>query len=157
MKRLLATAGLVLALGLGLASAQNITRSLQGSQDPRGPVGWDTSNAMFFPGHINAFGQMTTIPSPSGGVPGASCGTTTSNGVVIKQPGSTDVAGQVTPLAASCAVIFGSPFNATPFCVITPTTGTSGQSFAITAATTGFNLSSVVSGSVYNWICIGNQ
>ncbi len=157
MKRLLATAGLVLALGLGLASAQNITRSIQGAQDPRGPIGWDTSNAMYFPGHINAFGQNTTAPSPSGGAGGnTSCGTTTSNGTVIKFD-STDAAGVVSPQGVGCTVFFGSPFNLAPFCVVTPTVATSGQSAAVTTTTTGFTLASAVSGTAYNYICIGNQ
>ena len=157
MKRLLATAGLVLALGLGLASAQNITRSIQGAQDPRGPIGWDTSNAMFFPGHINTFGQFTTQPSPSGGAGGnTSCGTTTSNGAVLKV-GSTDASGVVSPQGTGCTIFFGSPFNLAPFCVVTPATATSGQSYAVASTTTGFTLSSAASGTAYNYICIGNQ
>ena len=148
MKRILATTGLVLALGFGLASAQNITKSLQGSQDPRGPVGQDTSNAMFFPGHINAFGQMTTAPSPS------SCG----SGVpTVLTAGSTDVAGIATPPSTSCTIVFGSPFNAVPSCIATPATATSGQSYAITPATTSFAMTSLVSGTAYDYICIGNK
>ena len=148
MKRLLTTAGLVLALGLGLASAQNITKSLQGSQDPRGPVGQDTSNAMYFPGHINAFGQMTTAPTPS------TCGSGTPT---VLTAGSTDVAGIATPPSSLCTIVFGSPFNAVPACIITPATATSGQSFAVTPATTSFAMTALTSGTAYSYICIGNK
>lgn len=148
MKRLLATAGLVLALGLGLASAQNITRSIQGAQDPRGPIGWDTSNAMFFPGHINAFGQFTTNPTPT------SCGSGTPT---VLTAGSTDAAGIATPPSTGCGIVFGSQYNSAPACILTPATATSGQSFAVATATTGFTMTSLVSGSAYNYICIGNK
>ncbi len=156
MKRIFATAGLVLALGLGLASAQNITRSLQGSQDPRGPVGWDTSNAMFFPGHINAFGQMTTNPTPSGGVIGAACGSAAAATTIVSGA-STDAAGILNPLSTTCSVIFGSQYTSAPACIVAPATATSGQSFAISTATTGFNLTSLVSGTIYQYVCIGNK
>ncbi len=151
MKRLLATMGLVLALGLGFASAQNITKSLQGSQDPRGPVGQDTSNAMYFPGHINAFGQMTTSPSP------ATCGSGQEIGVVTSN--STDVAGVVVPQSTACQIFFGSPFNSTPICVTQAQSlaGASVNTLTITVASTGFNLTSTISGGSYNYVCLGNK
>lgn len=149
MKRFLAIAGLVLALGLGHATAQNITKSLQGAQDPRGPVGLDTSNSAYFPGHINAFGQFTASPSP------ASCGSTTSPGTIVGA-GSTDVAGQITARSSACQVFFGSPFNVAPNCVFAMTT-TGLLSTAMTTTTTGMILSSTSSGTVYPYICIGNQ
>ncbi len=163
MKRLLLFTGLVLALGLGLASAQNITKSLQGSQDPRGPVGQDTSNAMYFPGHINAFGQFTTVPTPSAATTGVSCVGSATGGTLanVLASGSTDVAQQVTTRNTSCAIIFGSPFNAAPICVATPTTYTISAALApsqaIATATTGFTMTNLISGAIYNIICIGNQ
>lgn len=146
MKRILAIA-LALAL-IGPAAAQNITRSLQGSQDPRGPVGIDTSNSAYFPGHINAFGQFTKTPSQAAGP--------ATNGLVA---GSTDAAGQLQIFGAtSTTLLFGSPFNAAPNCVATPsTTPTSGVSFGLATATTSMSITGGVSGTTYNYICIGNQ
>src|SRR5258708_7527019 len=52
---------LILALGLGLAVAQNITKTLQLSQDATGAFGVDTSNGVYFPGHILSTGK----PAPA--------------------------------------------------------------------------------------------
>jgi hypothetical protein len=150
MKRL-ALVALALALGLGGAAyAQTITKSLQGSQDPRGPVGLDTSLNAYLPGHINAFGN-TGVVSP------ANCGAGLETGVV--GTGSTDVAGFITPQSSSCQVYFGTAFNAAPSC-ITQTQSipvATALSTYITTATTGFNLSGVISGTIVNYICIGNK
>src|SRR5205814_10438962 len=94
MKRFALTV-LTLALLPGLALAQNINRSLQGSQDPRGPVGIDTNNSAYFPGHINAFGQITAAPSP------ANCGSLTTPSSIITA-GSTDAVGSVLTLSNAC-------------------------------------------------------
>jgi hypothetical protein len=147
MKRILVVAGLALALGLGYASAQNITKSLQGSQDPRGPAGWDTSNAIYFPGHINAYGQTpaTTL---------SLCGTGVLN------TGSTDAAGSVWAGASgtSCVVVFGAPFNNLPNCVVTQAaTPTSGLSYGLTTATTNFTVKGLASATSFFYICIGNS
>jgi len=151
MKRILLVALALALLGPGLASAQQINRSLQGSQDPRGPVGLDTSNGAYFPGHINAFGQFTTITTQ------ANCGL----GAAMTT-GSTDVAGTVTPRQSFCTVQFGSPFNANPNCVASTVSIAAGASLASSLAisslsTTSFTLNNVMSGAIVNYICIGNQ
>ena len=150
MKRLLFVA-LALALGLGFASAQNITKSLQGSQDPRGPVGIDTSNSVYFQNHINSFGNTTGFPTV------INCGT----GPLITA-GSTDNAGQIQPQGtAGCTVKFGSPFNAAPSCIVMPnglfSGQTTGTSTTVIAATTSFSITPTQSGVNYNYICMGNQ
>lgn len=153
MKRFTIVA-LALALGLGFASAQNITKSLQGAPDPRGPVGIDTSNATFFPGHINAFGQTTPPLSVS------SCGSLTTPSSLFTA-GSTDVAGGVLVESNACNVVFGSPFNAAPSCMGMATSlaaaQTTATSLQITTTTTGMIMANTSSGTVVNWICIGNK
>ena len=153
MKRFTIVA-LALALGLGFASAQNITKSLQGAPDPRGPVGIDTSNATFFPGHINAFGQVTQPLSVS------SCGSLTTPSSLFTA-GSTDVAGTVLVEGLTCNVTFGSPFNAAPSCVVQVNglfaAQTTANSLTVTSTTTGFNMTNTSSGQSVNWICIGNK
>ncbi len=148
MKRFILVA-LALALGLGLATAQNITKSLQGSQDPRGPVGIDTSNSAYFPNHILGFGNTTAKPSFSG--PPCS-----QSGTIVA--GSTDVAGIAT-VTTSCTINFGSPFNATPACVVAPVTAplSFSQAPAVSTTVTALALTGVVSGNQYSYICIGNQ
>lgn len=148
MKRIVLVA-LALALLPGLAFAQNINRSLQGSQDPRGPVGIDTSNSAYFPNHINAYGNTSGSPTV------VNCGTGAAMG-----SGSTDAAGAVTAEQTTCTVKFGSPFNNAPYCVTqvnsTPsTTGTPSQE--VVTATTSFSLTAASSGVTYSYICIGNQ
>lgn len=150
MKRIVIVA-LALALLPGLAVAQTINRSLQGSQDPRGPVGLDSSQSAYFPGHINSFGQVTTATS----VTLCAAGSIAAN--------STDVTGQITEGATTaCSVLFGSPFNAAPFCQVTVTSlgaaaPTPGTSVAITTRTTGFNLVNGASGNIYTYLCLGGQ
>jgi len=153
MKRLV-YAALALALGLGPVLAQNITRSIQGnSNDSRGPIGWDTSNAMYFPGHINAFGQQpaTTI---------SGCGTTAA---ISSIPVATDAAGfvglQGAANATSCSVVFGAPYNQAPNCVVTATGGVvNGTSTpTITTGTTSFQVKNLTAGQSFFYICIGNQ
>lgn len=147
MKRILLVA-LALALWPGLASAQNITKSLQGSQDPRGPVGVDTSNSAYFPNHILGFGNTSAFPSV------VNCGT----GAAMTA-GSTDVTGAVTVEQTSCTVKFGSPFNASPFCLtqVNSMPSTSASSVQVVTATTSFSLTAASSGVTYSYICLGNQ
>lgn len=147
MKKILLVSGLALILGLGSALAQNITRSVQGSQDPRGPIGWDTSNSMYFPGHINAYGQQTTTPT-------LSCTTAAASNLFS---GSTDVAGKFTPKDGNtCQLTFGSPFNVAPICIANASSGTT--SFPTTSASTVLmSVSNLTTGTVVNYLCIGNQ
>lgn len=113
MKKYLAPVGLILACFLASALAQNITKSVQLSQDPSGLVGYDTSNNVYFPNHI-----LSTIrggPAPT--VTGSTCGTT------APAITGTDFAGVVTvgtSATTSCVITFGTPFVTAPTCVLTP-------------------------------------
>ena len=65
MRKLLFTA-LALSLLGGAAYAQTFTKSLQGSQDPRGPVAEDALSNFYFPNHVNFYGSGGTAPTISG-------------------------------------------------------------------------------------------
>ena len=147
MKRILVSA-LALALLPGLAFAQaNITRSLQGSQDPRGPVGIDPSNSVYFPNHLNAFGNTSKTVTASCGVGSAvTAGSTDTAGSVLTGGGASNV----------CNIIFGSTYNSPPNCVANGATYAASQNtFATTI--TSFTIVGVASAATVNWICIGNQ
>lgn len=113
IRKYLGPIGLILVLGLGLAFAQNITKSVQLSQDGSGPIGYDTSGGVYFPGHI--LSTIRVAPAPS--VTGSTCGTTTPSVV------GTDFAGVITvgtSATTSCVLTFGTAFGTAPVCVLTP-------------------------------------
>ena len=139
MKKTLLLTALVLSLASGLAYAQNITKSLQGAQDPRGPVGLDSSNNAYFPNHINNFsGTPPTFQA---------CGASPAMGT-----GATDNAGLFTAGSTSCAIVFHTPFNIQPACVLEEQTGTTVPTYS--SFTTGFYASTIVA-SLYAYICLG--
>lgn len=146
MKKLLLVTGLVLAIGTG-AYAQNITRSLQGSQDPRGPVGWDTSNFMYFPSHVNP-GVGTSAGPVSNGA-GTFVGVATDNSGIVSLGVST-----------GASVTFATPFNQTPACVVSGIGGTGTVSTPLlTVTTTGFifQVGAAQANSQYAYLCFGNK
>lgn len=113
IRKLLGPIALILAFGLSLAFAQNITKSVQLSQDGSGPIGYDTSGGVYFPGHI--LSTIRVAPAPS--VTGSTCGTTTPSVV------GTDFAGVITvgtSATTSCVLTFGTAFGTAPVCVLTP-------------------------------------
>jgi hypothetical protein len=114
MKRILLAAA-ALALVAGLAWAQNITGSLQQSQDPRGIVGVDAAGNIYFQqgGHILSSGGTAPVLS--------ACVTGGSPKIV-----GTDFAGTITAgttASTSCVVTFGHAFVTAPNCVVTWNTG----------------------------------
>lgn len=125
MKRnILPIIGLVIGLTCGAALSQTILQSLQLSQDPRGPVQIDTSNNIYFPGH------MLNSQTPAPTIVGAGSPTIV----------GTDNSGTVTGGTSSTGInlTFSKAFLAAPNCVV------SGSSTAPTisnAATTGIIIS----------------
>jgi hypothetical protein len=139
MRKLLLSTGLALLL-VGGAYAQNITKSLQGAQDPRGPVGLDSSGNSYFPNHINNF---DTSPGPTFQACGAS---------PVMGTGATDNAGTFTAGSTSCAVLFATAFNIKPACILQEQTGTTVPTYS--SFTTGFYASTIVA-SQYAYLCFG--
>lgn len=143
MKKYILPSALILAFGLALAYAQTINRSIQLSQDPSGPVGFDTNNASYFPGHINSIARGTgLIPVLS------TCGTAPSFT-------GTDTALRLTTgsAATTCTVTFGVPYVAIPACVITPQGAAVQPTY--TVSITAISMTVDVASTVYNIICMG--
>lgn len=142
MKKYLLPSALILVGFLGLALAQNITKSLQISQAPNGPIGMDSSNNVYFPGHILSVGPATpAITSCGGGTP------------VIA---GSDTAGLVTMGTSStgCIVTFTRAYAATPWCVVTVQGGVS--QLAYTTTTTLIQVSQLsTSSNKFNYFCSG--
>lgn len=113
MKRLLTYAvGLLLIAGMGWTTAQNVNRSIQLSQDPSGPIGFDNLNGSYFPGKLyNTNNQSTPAV--------AACGT----GPTIT---GTDTAANIvegTGTVSSCTVTFARAYPSTPYCLAVSTSG----------------------------------
>lgn len=100
MRKYLLPTGVILALGLSFALAQNITKSLQQSQSP-GAFGIDTSLSAYFPNHI----------SSSGKAPSVSSGTISGS----------DFSGTITESSNSIGEVltFHTAFTIAPHCVVT--------------------------------------
>ena len=140
IRKYLAPIGLILALGLSLALAQNITKSVQLSQDPSGPIGFDTSNGVYFPGHI--LFSSTATPSITG------TGTPTVSG--------TDNAGLITmgTSGATAILVFAKAFVTVPWCVISPQNAFTTTNISYTLVTTSISLTqNATSGNKINYMC----
>lgn len=147
MNRLITALFVVLCLGLGLATAQNINRSVQLSQDPSGPIGFDSASRTYFPGTIV---NKELPPSIGGG-----CGT----GATVT--GSTN-AGTVTlgtTNNAQCIITFRSAFDTaqTVRCLVTPHGGETASPASWTASPAGLSITygQRLDAKVFNYMCQG--
>jgi|SRR5882757_3774147 len=140
MKKYLLPSALILALGLGLALAQNITKGIQLSQDPTGPIGMDASNNVYFPNKI--LSTRTTTPVLS------SCGTSPS---VV----GNDTVGKLTTgsAATTCTITFSAAYNVAPACILSAQ-GASPVIPTYTTSTTAITVTVDVASTVYNYICL---
>ena len=116
MRKYLAPIGLVLALSAGLALAQSANRSIQGSQDPTGQIGFDNiQGGIYLPGHLLSTTRLVPPPALS------ACATGGTPGIV-----GTDFSGVITggtTASTSCVVTFGTAFQTAPNCVVSWQTG----------------------------------
>lgn len=143
MKRILAPTILIFGLACGLAYAQNITKGIQLSQDPTGPIGYDTSGGSYFPGHINSNARVGVPPVLT------TCGTAPSFT-------GTDTALRLTTgsAATTCTITFGTPYLVQiPACVITPQGAAVQPTY--TVSLTAISMTVDVASTVYNIICMG--
>jgi hypothetical protein len=143
MKRFLLASLAIVAIGLGLAAAQNITRSVQLSNDATGLVGFSSQNSMFVPNKIHGNRQQTFTVSSFGTNP---------------SPTGTDLAGEVVIGGGSSSggtITFSQAYPATPYC--TATSSNSASPVGIRSSPNGIDV-------VYNtnatalrfyFICIG--
>jgi hypothetical protein len=116
MRKYLLPSALVLLLGLGFAFAQSANRSIQGSQDPTGQIGYDNvQGGIYLPGHLLSTTRLAPAPVLSACITG---GTPTLVG--------TDLSGVITggtTASTSCVVTFGTAFQTAPNCVVSWQTG----------------------------------
>lgn len=142
MRRYLAPILLILGLAGGLALAQNITKGIQLSQDATGPIGFDTNNATYFPGHVNTSSRASQLPVLS------TCGTAPSFT-------GNDTAMRLTTgsAATTCTITFGVAYVVAPACVITPQGAAVQPTY--TVSITAISMTVDVASTVYNIICMG--
>lgn len=137
-------AGLVFSAGL--ATAQVITRSVQMSQDPSGPVGFDANNNMYIQGnrHLNVVAGFT--PPTLG---------TCAGGTLVA--GSTDFSGQVSGSSGtSCIVTFGQAWGTAPRCVTSGSISSAATTGPVsnTTSTTAITMTVAATGAgVFTYIC----
>lgn len=141
MKKLFLLVALILVLGLSFAAAQVITKSLQGSQDPRGPVGLDASNNAYLPAHLNSQGGAPVL---------SSCG---SGPTVV----GTDFAGVVTVKTTTCTITFAVAYTNAPACVVVDeTTPSTAMVYTVTAAHIAIT-AGLTSSDLVQYICVGQS
>lgn len=147
MKRILTYAlGLLLFAGLSYAVAQNVTRSVQLSQDPSGPIGYDNLNGVYFPGKLYNSNNQTAPTAASCGTSPTLTGTSTGGSVV-----------EGTGTVTTCTVVFAAAYPATPYCF----GQSSGSATPVGASATpnGVVFSHVASAAAMkiNYFCMGQQ
>lgn len=133
---------LILALSAGIGITQTINKAIQLSQDASGAFGVDTTNNVYFPGHILNTGVAGAAPSVTG------TGTPTLSG--------TDVAGTITmgASATTATVLFGRAYVSTPNCVISPQNAFTTTNIAYTVTTTRIAMTqNSTSGNLVNYFC----
>ena len=144
MKKYLLPSLLILAFAGALAVAQQVTKSVQLSQDPSGPIGFDTSNGVYFPGHI-----FSTGPKPAPTL--SSCGGSTT-------VAGTDTSGTFTGTAgtATCTLTFQQAFQTAPYCVVV-SRSQSTSPLAYTIATTSIQVTAGIGAAQAYYWCSGPQ
>jgi hypothetical protein len=133
---------LILALASSLGVAQTINKALQLSQDASGAFGVDTTNNIYFPGHILNTGTGGPAPTIAG------TGTPALTG--------TDVGGVITmgSSATTAVVTFGRAYVSTPHCVVSPQNAFTTTNIAYTVTTTRISMTqNSTSGNLVNYFC----
>lgn len=140
MKKLLLPSLLILALGLLAVNAQNITRSVQLSQDGSGPIGFDTNNNVYFPNHENTNSQATPTLTQCGTSPTIT---------------GTDTAGTVAAgsAAGTCTINYRSTFVNSPSCLVSPAFATMMGVIATSGGMTA--VFGTQTGMIFNYLCKG--
>jgi len=149
MRRILAPILLILGLSIGLVYAQNVTKSVQLSQDPSGPIGFDTLLNTYFQGHILVTPSVRPVPT----VTGSTCGTT------APSVAGTDVVGLITvgtSATTSCVLTFGTAWVTAPACIITPRAALA--AFSATSTTTTMTITQTsTANDVIAYICMSTS
>ena len=140
MRKYLLPSALILAMGLGLALAQSITKAIQLSQDSTGAFGVDTNNNVYFPAHI-----LSTGPTPSLSLGTLGTGSSDTQGLITES--SNSIGGVLT---------FGKAFVTAPNCVLVAQTAASATPLTYSTVTTALTYSHVSQVSQkLNYFCSG--
>lgn len=140
MKKYLLPSALILALGLGVALAQTITKAIQLSQDATGAFGVDSANNVYFPAHILSTGPVPTL----------SVGTLAT--------GSSDTQGLITETSNSLGGVltFAKAYVTAPNCVLVAQTASSATPLTYSTVTTALTYSHLSQISqLLNYVCSG--
>ena len=147
MRKYLLPSALILVLGLGFAIAQNITKSVQLSQDPLGPIGYDTQGNVYFPAHI-----LTT-----NGLNGAPTVHTDAGTAATLDANATDFSGTLTGSAndTTVQIVMSKAYVAVPHCVVTSQLIATTSPIVYNLVATGINITSSFGAQVVNYVCSG--
>ena len=139
MRRIIAPIVILLTLGCGLAFAQIINKGVQLSQDPSGPIGFDSLLNTYFSNKV----LVTRLNPPVL----TTCGTAPS---VL----GNDTVGKLTTgsAATTCTMTFVNAYTVAPACVVSAQ-GTATQP-TFTTSTTALTMSVDIASTVYNYICM---
>lgn len=139
MRRYLLPSLLILACFIGVALSQNITKSVQLSQDPLGTIGYDTTDNVYLPRKL-LFPSTVRTPVLTG------CGTSPS---IV----GNDVVGKFTTgsAATTCTLTFSQAFIVAPACFL-QTQGSATQP-TYTTSTTAITVTVDIASTVYNYFC----
>lgn len=135
----------LLVLGVAFASAQNITKSVQLSQDPTGVFNVDNFNNLFFPKHWNTGDQ--SLPAFSGFGNAASPAGSDAAGTVVFSVGT----------ATSGNLKFAQAYTSTPFCTASSQSGSSPVGLTPTPQGISFTFSAMATGSAIYYQCTGRN
>lgn len=148
MKRFTLAFSALLAIGLSVAIAQNLNKSVQQSQDPTGVIGMDATNNVWFPRHLGNRGSAPTVA--------AGCG---SGGAVV----GSDFSGTVTEGTGNvigCQIAFRAAFGSseTVHCVIALKTGNTASPISWSVSAAGFHVThaQAATSMPYSYYCSGN-
>lgn len=147
MKRSYLLQGLFAALviGVGLATAQNINKSVQFSQDPTGVFNVDTSNNLYFPKHWNTGDQSAPAVSGFGSAP---------------SPSGSDAAGSVFISAGNPTtgqIKFAQAYTSTPYCTGQSTSNASPVGLIATPQGMSFTFNALAANAMIFYQCVGRS
>ncbi len=149
MKRLSLLAAVALMGCISYGVAQNVNKSVQLSQDPSGPIGYDNQNGVYFPGKIYTNNNQTAPTAGSG------CGTTPT--VTGTATAGNIIEGTGTVSADGCGISFATAYPATPYCVASSNkSATPTGAFSTPGGIAFLHLGTAASLRI-NWICFGQQ
>lgn len=129
-----------------IAVAQNITSSVQLSQDARGNLGISSAGDLTFLNQVHVNSSSAILPPVV-----SSC----TGGTLVA--GSTDFSGAVTGVTGTaCTITFGRAYTNAPSCLVNGSNATAATVFTTTSTTQLVMGFTTASSAKITWICVGN-